>query len=150
MGNDRKRGCCFGVLSKRFVAMLLIACALVSATLSLCGCYVVEGPSGNDGAPGTVWRSGTSYNEFSDANIGDYFIDTDDYVLYQKSGMGWIVVMENYGRGSADAAVPSITINADGYWCVGGVSTGVMARGEQGVPGAVPEISVVDGYWHVR
>ncbi|MFA5562494.1 MAG: hypothetical protein WDA00_07655, partial [Eubacteriales bacterium] len=37
---------------------------------------------------------------------------------------------------SLQAASPSISINAEGYWVINGVATGVKAQGEQGETGA--------------
>ena len=55
-----------------------------------------------DGKDGTVIKSGESYTEFTDAKIGDFFIDTNDYILYTKTALGWEIVMENYGRPGTD------------------------------------------------
>ena len=61
-----------------------------------------QGPQGETGPAGTVWRAGTSYTEFTDAKVGDFFIDTDNYILYQKTETEWVVVMENYGKPGED------------------------------------------------
>ena len=46
-----------------------------------------------------VWHKGAEGPEtVTDAKIGDYYVDTDDYKLYQKASDGsWILIMENFG-----------------------------------------------------
>lgn len=45
---------------------------------------------------------------------------------------------------------PTISVNADGYWVVNGLSTGVKAIGEDGVTSDYPEFQVKNGEWLVR
>lgn len=46
---------------------------------------------------------------------------------------------------------PTISVNADGYWVVNGLSTGVRAVGEDGKDGeGYPEFRVEEGKWQVR
>lgn len=46
---------------------------------------------------------------------------------------------------------PTISVNADGYWVVNGLSTGVKAVGEDGKDGdGYPEFRVENGKWQVR
>lgn len=46
---------------------------------------------------------------------------------------------------------PTISVNADGYWVVNGLSTGVKAVGEDGKDGdGYPEFQVENGKWQVR
>lgn len=45
---------------------------------------------------------------------------------------------------------PTISVNADGYWVVNGLSTGVKAVGEDGVTSDYPEFQVKNGEWLVR
>lgn len=46
---------------------------------------------------------------------------------------------------------PTISVNADGYWVVNGLSTGVKAVGENGDNGeGYPEFRVYEGRWQVR
>ena len=61
-----------------------------------------DGADGKDGIDGTIWKSGLSYAEFADAKVGDYFVDTDDYVLYQKTADSWKIIMRNFGKPADD------------------------------------------------
>ena len=126
MAKDKnKKKVPFNVFRKG-LAGALIGASLLAGGVSLAGC----GQKGADGKDGTEWRAGTSYTEFADAKVGDFFIDTDDYILYQKAeDNSWVVVMENYGK---PAQAPTFTIGEDGCWEVDGVSTGVSATGASG------------------
>ena len=96
----------FNVLSKKgFMTMALAGVMAVTPfMLTGCGKDGVNGKDGSNGQDGTIIKSGLDYSEFTNAKIGDFFIDTNDYILYQKTATGWTVVMENYGRpgGSGD------------------------------------------------
>lgn len=96
----------FSVLTKKGLTALAMAGIMVATPFMLSGCS--DGKDGNDG---TIWKSGTSYTEFTDAKVGDYFIDTDNYILYQKSATGWSIVMENYGRPGipGDTGTPGVS-----------------------------------------
>ncbi|MBQ7327469.1 MAG: hypothetical protein IJX00_00695 [Clostridia bacterium] len=61
-----------------------------------------DGTDGKDGIDGTIWKSGLSCTEFADAKVGDYFVDTDDYVLYQKTADSWKIIMRNFGKPADD------------------------------------------------
>ena len=88
-----------------------MAGVMITTPFMLAGCA-----DGKDGQDGTVWKSGTSYTTFTDAKVGDYFIDTDDYVLYQKGDNGWTVVMENFGKpGNNGQDGTSVYVGYDGY-----------------------------------
>ena len=146
---DKKKKLPFNVLSKKGLMGLALAGVMMVSPFMLAGCS--NGQDGKDGAPGTIWKSGTSYTQFVDAKDGDYFIDTDDFILYQKVSGTWSVVMENYGRPGtpgAPATAPTITI-VDDYWHIDGVSTGVKAKGEDGQPGFTPKVEIKDGFWQL-
>ena len=94
------------------------------------------GSTGQTGAPGengTIWQAGRNFAEFTEARVGDFFIDTDDYILYQKTASGWTIVMENYGKpgqngeNGTNGSTPTISINADGYWVINGGTPIVQA-----------------------
>ena len=58
-----------------------------------------QGPAGPAGADAPAWHYGEDYATYSGTiNVGDFFIDTDNYILYQKTSSGWNTVMNNYGR----------------------------------------------------
>lgn len=133
--------------AKKKLRVLAMTSVMIATPLLLSGC--IRGKSGKSGADGTVWKSGISYTEFTDAKVGDFFIDTDDYILYEKTETSWKVVMENYGRPGVSPEAPVISINTEGYWVINGVPTSNKAIGENGAPGHTPVITVVEGFWHV-
>lgn len=94
---NEKRKIPFNVLRKGALTAMIGLTVLGGATM-MSGCA-----SGTPGQDGTIWRSGTSYTEFTNAKVGDFFIDTDDYILYQKTADSWTVVMTNYGRPGSTA-----------------------------------------------
>ena len=141
---------------KSLVAFALTGILSISA-LSLVGCKNgtdgKDGINGTNGVDGTIWKSGTSVTQFTDAKVGDYFIDTDDYILYQKTATDWAIVMENYGKpGNTPQApaAPVITINSQGYWEIDGTPTTVKAKGEDGETGVSPVVTIESGYWYIN
>ena len=99
----------FNVLSKKGLLTLAMTGVMMAAPFGIAGCSNGKdgepGAKGEPGTPGTIWKSGEDYTiDFTDAKVGDFFIDTNDYILYQKTGDGWKVVMENYGKpGSSES-----------------------------------------------
>lgn len=151
---DRKKQFPFNVFSKKGLMGLAMAGVVIASPFMLAGCSNgQDGKDGKDGASGPAWHYGEDYSDYNGTiNVGDFFIDTNDFILYKKTSDGWATVMENYGRPGTTPQAPSapvITINNDGYWCVDGETTGVKARGEDGDPGNTPEITIVSGYWYV-
>lgn len=78
---------------------------MFTSPLMLAGCGAdgqngKDGKDGKDGKNGTMWYSGTENIEtISGGNAGDFYFDTDDYILYQKSQVGtWTVVTQNFGK----------------------------------------------------
>ena len=99
-GDEKKeRKIPFKVLSKKGLMGFMLAGVVAVGPLMFTGC--ADGKDGNDGKDANVWKAGTNYEEFTDAKVGDFFIDTDDYILYQKSENSWVAVMENYGKPGA-------------------------------------------------
>ncbi len=155
MAKDKKKKVPFNVLSKKGLMGLAMAGIMIASPFMLAGCSNgQDGKDGKDGVNGPAWHYGVDYTEYNGTiNVGDFFIDTNDYILYQKTTDGWDTVMENYGRPGATPQAPSapvITINQDGYWCVDGTSTGVKAKGEDGQPGATPKVEIKDGFWYIN
>ena len=97
---DKKKKFPFNVFSKKGLASLAMAGVMIASPFMLAGCSNgQDGKDGKDGANGPAWHYGVDYTEYNGTiNIGDFFIDTNDYILYQKTNDGWDTVMENYGR----------------------------------------------------
>lgn len=83
----------FNVLRKGAIAGLL-GLTLGFGCLGLAGCS-----NGQDGKDGAQWYSGTTNVEFvTDGVNGDFYIDTDDYILYQKVNGQWTPIMYDFGK----------------------------------------------------
>lgn len=139
-----------GVIITIFLLMIAINC------FCLTGCI-----NGVDGKNGAQWYADTVNIEDVTYGVnGDFYYDTDDYILYQKENGVWVLKVENFGKpgtngtdgtNGADGVKPTISIDSDGYWVIDGVSTEVKAKGEDGVDGndgTSPTITInSDGYW---
>lgn len=83
-----------------FIKMMFFMAVIISVFFSVTALVVSR--KGNDDTKcniGAVWYSGEEIEEAKDANAGDFFIDTDDYLLYQKNSKGeWVVIIENFGK----------------------------------------------------
>ena len=163
--NEKMKKIPFNVLSKKGLMVLAMTGVMVASPLMLTGCADgKDGIDGKDGRNGTKWDAGLSYDEFTDALVGDFFIDTDDYILYRKTDTGWEVVMLDYGKPGAngkdgkngtngkdgidgkDGQSVTVSINNDGYWVINGTITETKATGEDG---NTPYIES-DGYWYIN
>ena len=138
----------FAVFRKGVVGLAL-AGVMAFTPIMLAGCSNgQDGKDGINGLDGAKWYSGIDYSADSNvtnAKTGDFYIDTDDYILYQKQADGsWFAIMQNFGRPGQDATAPTITINNDGYWVINGTVTAVKATATDGL---TPEIK--DGYWWI-
>lgn len=96
------------------VALLCLLCVvLVGCSLTIEGADGKDGVNGLDGANGTdgingvdgkdgaKWYSGIDTPTIQ-AVDGDFYIDTDDYILYQMKDGVWSVLIENFGKPGAD------------------------------------------------
>ncbi|MBE6532953.1 MAG: hypothetical protein E7676_05575 [Ruminococcaceae bacterium] len=88
-----------------------------------------DGVDGENGKDGSVWYSGIELAD-NQGVIGDYFYDTDDFNIYNKTAEGWVLISNIKGAEGTDGTTPTITINADGYWVINGEVTDVKAKGE--------------------
>ena len=90
----------FAVMRKGMVGLAL-AGIMVCSPIMLAGCS-----NGQDGKDGAKWYSGIDYSVDSsatNAKVGDFYLDTDDYILYQKQADGsWTVIMQNFGKPGQD------------------------------------------------
>ena len=69
-----------------------LACGVLATTaFGLVGC------DNKDLSSGKVYK-GTDYSVVTSAENGDFFIDTDNYKLYQKIDGSWELIKENYGN----------------------------------------------------
>ena len=76
-----------------------------------------DGTNGVDGKDGTAWLTGTAVPSNTAGNDGDFYFDTDSFVLYQKKDGQWAVLQNNFGKPGANGLngnTPTVTINEDG------------------------------------
>lgn len=88
----------------RAVALILCALMLFTPTL-LIGCDSKTAVS----EPATWYRGKANIETVTDGKVGDFYIDTDDYKVYQKDTDGkWVLIMEDFGK-PGEATAPSKT-----------------------------------------
>lgn len=130
--------------SKKSILSIIICLIIWSVALLFCGC-MADGNDGKDGKDGQNGQNGTQFysgkTDISLINLGvdgDYYYDTDDYILYQKHQGIWKDVVVDFGK---KGSTPTIV---DGYWFIDGVPTGVKAVGDDG---DTQEITIEDNCW---
>ena len=88
---DKKKKIPFSVLTKKGLMGLAMAGVMIASPFILAGCYSEQGPKGDTGAPGAsgpAWHYGVDYSDYNGTiNVGDFFIDTNDFILYKKQVM---------------------------------------------------------------
>ena len=121
---------------KKNLIALMLACVMIVAPLTLASCQNgqdgingidgkdgtngidgKDGTNGVDGKDGTAWLTGTAVPSNTAGNDGDFYFDTDSFVLYQKKDGQWAVLQNNFGKPGANGLngnTPTVTINEDG------------------------------------
>ena len=84
-----------GVLSKTCVGTLCLALATP---------FLFAGCSDSADIKGTKWYQGVETPAVTQGVNGDFYIDTDDYLLYQKVDGTWTIVMRDFGKKGADGS----------------------------------------------
>lgn len=74
-----------------------LCCTLAFGSIGLVGCCA-DGENGKDGLNGSQWLNGTATPTNAQGVDGDYYIDTDDYLLYQKTNGQWVLIMSDFGK----------------------------------------------------
>ncbi len=87
---------------KKRLFPLAMGAVMAITPFMLVGCS--NGQDGKNGVDGAKWYRGTTNIEYvTEGKAGDFYIDTDDYKLYQKESDGsWTLVMENFGKPGND------------------------------------------------
>ena len=107
----------------------------------------IKGAQGDTGAQG---------NGISSISLKSSNGLVDTYTITYTNGDTFEFTVTNGAKGDTgdkgqDGTTPVITINDDGYWCVNGVSTNVLAKGTDGDDGETPTISIdANGYWVIN
>lgn len=99
-----------------------------------------DGKDGTSGKDGDNGKDGVSVTKIEKTSTEG---NTDTYTITYSDGTTYYFVITNgedgekgiQGIPGEDGHTPVITINEEGYWCVDGVSTGVLAKGEKGDKG---------------
>lgn len=132
-----------------------IACAIgiLMVPMMLTGCGK-NGADGENGKDGSTWLYGT-ITPTTEGKDGDFYVDTDDYLLYQKSNGEWSVLMRDFGKkgdsgesGEAGSAGITPHIGSNGNWYIGATDTGYKAVGEDGQSATIGITN--DGYWEIN
>ena len=114
----------FNVFRKGAVA-LAAAGIMLATPFMLTGCAGEKGDVGPTGPAGATWYSGTQYSN-NEGIIGDFFYDTDDCNIYQKTNAGWDLISNIKGEQGIRGAV----------WLTGGAVTGTGSSIAATVTGA--------------
>lgn len=89
------------------------AMALAAAGIMLATPLMLTGCAGEKGEAGATWYSGTQYSA-EEGKLGDFFYDTDDCDIYQKTNAGWDLISNIKGNQGARGSA----------WLTGDVVTG--------------------------
>lgn len=113
----------FNVFSKKGLAALALAGVMVASPLMLAGCS--NGQDGKNGADGTTWEYGSSYTEFTDAKVGDFYLENDGDI-WQFTADGWSFCYNNKGpQGETGPTGPQGPAGQSGAnWLTGTAITG--------------------------
>ena len=117
---------------KRKLLTILLATAACGALIGAVGC---TGESSSGG--GTEWFTGTaSPNEQIEADIGDFYLDEDDFDIYRYTADGWTLIGNFKGEdGATGPAGPSGENGEDGKDGADGATGPAGPAGENGEDG---------------
>ena len=135
---------------KRKLLTILLATAACGALIGAVGC---TGESSSGG--GTEWFTGTaSPNEQIEADIGDFYLDEDDFDIYRYTADGWTLIGNIKGEdGATGPAGPSGENGEDGKDGADGATgpTGPAGEngedGKDGADGKTPYIGDNGNWW---
>lgn len=99
-----------------------------------------DGKDGADGKDGSAGKDGVSVTKIEKTKTEG---NKDTYTITYSDGTTSSFIITNgedgergiQGIKGEDGHSPVITINDEGYWCVDGVTTGILAKGEKGDKG---------------
>jgi len=95
-----------------------------------------------NGEDGNLWTTGNSNPDNSEGNNGDFYLNTQDYSLWNKTNDTWTKLTVIKGQ---DGSTPEIEIGAGNEWYINGSGTGVIAQGINGTDGKEIELSNDNG-----
>ena len=107
--------------SRIYTIILGIIIAVCALFMAFCIYAIVdftgrEGPTGETGKAGSTLHTGTDAPSMElEYNIGDLYLDTDNYILYQKTASEWQVIMNDFGKPGTDGE----SANDGNIWIVG-------------------------------
>jgi len=159
--NEAKKKVPFNVLRKG--AMTLALAGIMAVTpFALAGCAGEKGDMGPAGPAGATWYSGTQYSA-EQGNVGDFFYDTDDYNIYQKTASGWTLISNikgpqgNDGEDGEEGREIQIQATQDYIqWRYEGdanwqnlVSLSAL-KGADGEDATAPTVTIENGVWVIN
>ena len=132
---------------KRKLLTILLATAACGALIGAVGC---TGESSSGG--GTEWFTGTaSPNEQIEADIGDFYLDEDDFDIYRYTADGWALIGNIKGEdGATGPTGPAGENGEDGKDGADGATGPAGENGEDGKDGAdgkTPYIGDNGNWW---
>ena len=126
MKKDKRKQPIPTTLSKKSAWAVAFACLMAFSSLMVVVHADKQGPQGNDGAngangkDGATWYSGTEVTVNQGA-VGDFFFDTDDFDIYQKTADGWSIISNIKGAqgekgtaGIAGVGIEKVEYDANG------------------------------------
>lgn len=131
---------------KKKLSLVMVVCLLLSLVLSLASCGTagtpgadgkdgingVNGIDGRNGADGLSFLTGEGAPAAETGKDGDTYLDLALYTLYTKADGAWTEKGVLKGADGKDGKYGTIvTVNAEGYWCLNGCSTGIYAGSDE-------------------
>ncbi len=101
------------ILSKRPAIIVLVLTLSILTSLIFASCSKSE----SNVSSSTQWFHGTaSPASLNKGNPGDYYIDTDDYILYRKGDSGsWKAVIDDFGRPAQSIELQTAPVDGEDY-----------------------------------
>ncbi len=145
-------------LLKKGATLLAVAGVLLTTPVMLAGCVGEKGEVGPQGPAGATWYSGTQYSQ-EEGKIGDFFYDTDDCTIYQKTNAGWTLILSIKGDTGVAKEVEIQASQDYIQWRYKGdtawqnlVSLNALkgAKGEDGEDAVAPTVTIENGVWVIN
>lgn len=137
---------------KFVVACLTMFIFVLTIPFVLTGCAL----DGEDGVDGTKWWSGQSEPQVSVGVDGDYYLNTEKYILYKKVDSSWFAIMNNFGKPGTSLSANEVELRVNEDEIQWRYKTGTDTSWKnlisiseiKGDPGSTPQI--IDGYWWIN
>ena len=144
----------FNVFRKGAMA-LAVAGVMCATPLMLTGCTGEKGEVGPQGPAGSTWYSGIEYSA-DQGRVGDFFYDTDDCNIYQKTASGWTLISSIKGdTGIAkevliQATTDYIQWKYEGETNWKNLVSLTALKGADGEDAVAPTVTIANGVWVIN